>query len=275
MISYYNDICITEVICFGQKLALISEDSPFSTSNEKIVSDIGKIDEFYIIDVKKFKDSYIHITSLNFQDFKEKYKINKIEDILKNKLKAIILNISRNSIKKKKELINIINDKFPFDLCNYYISRFGLLLVFNENYFDKNKIISKLTEKCISLEKTNLLPFYLLVKYHISNKFFIWLYFPEDLSLIQQNYFTKNFLEYYDLNLLFKPLYSSIYKITTPKFEIFENIYPTIIPSVYLSIYEEIYNIFYFNEKKTEIIQDKNIQYLLKYYSEIAYKIIK
>jgi len=270
MISYYDDFNINEIICYNEKLALITENTPFKVSNDKTVSDIGKIDDFYIIDVRKIRDFYIHITSLNFLDFKQNFEIEKIENILKKKARPAILNISKNSSNKKEKIVKLIQSKFPCELVYYYISRFGLLLVFPDDFFEKNTFQKKLTEKCINCNITDVLPISLLAKYQILNKTFIWLYFPEDLAIIQNNFYTKNYLNIFDTTLLFKQLFEFRNSITTPDFEIFKDIYPLYLPSIYFSIKEDYFSLYYFTEKKTEKIEDKNILALLNDYSRIV-----
>ncbi len=275
MISYYDEINITEIICYNEKLALITELCPFSFSTDNSVSDIGQIDDFKIIDVRKNQDQFLLITSLNFSEFQKNYQIEKIENILKNKFKPSVLDITKKAREKKEAIVKIIQEKLPCNLLSYYIARFGLLLVFDNEYFNKNLFIKKLYEKSINCAKADILPFTIGVKYQILNKTFIWLYLPEDLAILQNKNIFKCYLKIFDTNLLFKPLFDFRYKIATSNFEIIESLYPKTLPSVYLTINEDKYFITSFMDKRVEIIENQNIVSLLNDYNKIAYEVIK
>lgn len=275
MISYYDEIIISELICFEGKLAFVSEKSPFAYSTSKNISDIGQIEQFYITDVKKSFSSFIHITSLDYNEFKKKYEIEKLNNLLSNPQKPSIINITRNSRLKKQELVQLIEEKLPCNLINYFISRFGLLLVFQKFEFENSLFSKKLIEKCLNNGKENLLPFSLKTKYEISDKTFIWLFYPEDLFLIHNRSLFEEYLGYYDKKLLFKPFFESRIKIINPSFEIIEKINPSFIPSVYFSIDKDNFALNFFNDKKIESYESKNIEKVYKDYIKIAQEIYK
>ncbi len=273
MISYYDDINISELICYEGKLAIVSEKSPFGISNSKQVSDIGLIDQFFIIDVKKSFSSFIHITSIDYEDFKKRFEIEKINYLLNNPIKTAILNITKESRDKKIQLIDFIKEKMPCEIINYYVSRFGLLLVFSRFDFDNNLFSKKIIEKSRNNQKENLVPFSIKTKYEISGKTFIWIYYPEDLFLIHNKYLFENYLKLYSVEELFKPIFDFKFRISTFSFEIFNNLKPEFYPSVYLFMDKEQYYINHFTEKKVEIVKTSNFEKIYKEYIKIVNQI--
>lgn len=275
MISYYDYLNILELICFEGKLALVSENTPFSHSTIKTVSDIGLIDQFYIIDVRKNSNYYIHITSLDYLEFKKKFDIEKISDLLNKPIKVSILNISKNSSNKKAQLVKLIEEKLPCELIDYYISRFGLLLVFTKFDFENNLFFKKICEKCKSSDKYDIIPFSIKTKYEISGKTFIWIYYPEDLFLIHnKNQFSK-FFSFLDSNLLYQPISDFRYKISTPSFEIFEKLRPKSLPSIYFLMNQDNFSINYYDEKKEELIQSDNFYKIYSEYIKMVNQLLK
>ncbi|HPC38440.1 MAG TPA: hypothetical protein PLF21_03920 [Exilispira sp.] len=273
MISYYDDINISELICYEGKLAIVSEKSPFGISNSKQVSDIGLIDQFFIIDVKKSFSSFIHITSIDYEVFKKRFEIEKINYLLNNPIKTAILNITKESRDKKIQLIDFIKEKMPCEIINYYVSRFGLLLVFSRFDFDNNLFSKKIIEKSRNNQKENLVPFSIKTKYEISGKTFIWIYYPEDLFLIHNKYLFENYLKLYSVEELFKPIFDFKFRISTFSFEIFNNLKPEFYPSVYLFMDKEQHYINHFTEKKVEIVKTSNFEKIYKEYIKIVNQI--
>ncbi|MCR4421963.1 MAG: hypothetical protein NUV32_05795 [Exilispira sp.] len=274
MISYYDqDICISEIICFEGKLAFVSEKSCFDFSTSTQVSDLGMIDQFYIIDVKKSYSSFIHVTSLDYNEFKKKFEIEKIKILLNSTIKPAILSITKESKFKKVNLIKIIEEKMPCDLISHYISRFGLLLVFSKFDFENDLFQKKLIERCRKNQMERILPFSIKTKYEILGKTFIWLYFPEDLFLIQNKNLFINFLTFYDISTLFKPIFDFRFKISTLSFEIFEKLKPSILPSIYFIMNQKDFAINYFNEKRVEIIESTNFDKIYKEYIKMVSQI--
>lgn len=275
MISYYDQINISELICLEGKLAFVSEKSPFDFSTGLQVSDIGLIDQFYITDVKKNMSSFIHITSLDYNEFKKNFEIEKISSILNNPIRPAVLKIAKDSKTKKIKLLKVIEEKMPCELLSHYISRFGLLLVFSRFDFEINLFFKKLVEKCKSCQIDDILPFSIKTKYEISGKTFIWIYYPEDLFLIHNKNLFIKFLEYYDTTKLFHPVFKFKFLITTKAFEIFDSFNPLFLPSIYFIMDQNNFSINYFNEKKTEIIESNNFDKIYKEYIKIASQIYK
>ncbi len=276
MISYYDeDIFISEIICFEGKLAFVSEKSPFGFSTSSQVSDIGLIDQFYIIDVKKSFSSYIHVTSLDYNEFKKNFEIEKINLLLTSSIKPAILTLTKDSKDKKLKLVRIIEEKMPCELISYYISRFGLLLVFSKFDFENNLFQKKLIEKCKTSQMEKILPFSIKTKYQISGKTFIWIYFPEDLFLIHNKNLFINFLDFFDTSSLFKPILSYKFNITNPSFEIFEQLKSSFLSAVYFLMNQQNFSINYFNEKKVEIIESNSFDKIYKDYIKIVSEIYK
>lgn len=275
MISYYEKINISELICFEGKVALVSDKTFFSHSSPNQISDIGLIDQFYIVDVKKTSNSFIHITSMQYNEFKNNFQIDKINFLLNNTLNLYILSIANECKNKKLQLVKIIEDKIPCQLINYYISRFGLLLVFREFYFENNLFLKKLIDKCKASNKENLLFFSIKTKYQILDKTFIWLYFPEDLFLINNKDLFEKYLGLYDINLLFKPVFDFKFLISAFPFEIYKGFKPTHKRCVYLQMNQQNFSLFYYNDKNEEIYKNNSLFKLYKDYINISSEIYK
>jgi hypothetical protein len=219
MISYSDKIIISEIINLNGDLALVSNNTFFKPSLSKSVSDIGRIGKFNIIDVKEQGSFFIHKTSKPYEEFSKDCNINSYEELVSSTQDSFVLSTARKAILKKEKLIDFIQNKLTFNLIDYYIGRFGLLLIFETLDYTADKFLSFLYKKIQDKECDDLLPFFIKAFYTLQEKTFVWSFFPEDLCLIIDDTIFADFLSNYDTTLLFKPIFERSSGISTVKYD--------------------------------------------------------
>ena len=219
MTSYSDKIIISEIINLNGDLALISNNTFFKPSLSKSVSDIGRIGQFNIIDVKEQGSFFIHKTSKPYDEFSKDCNINSYGELVSSTQDSFVLSTARKAILKKEKLIDFIQNKLTFNLIDYYIGRFGLLLIFETLDYTADKFLTFLYKKILDKECENLLPFFIKAFYKLQEKTFIWFFFPEDLCLIVDEAIFTDFLSNYDTTLLFKPIFERSFGISTIKYD--------------------------------------------------------